>query len=83
MIQIMTNEWKDAAMEQRQPRWFIITDSYIERTCKQVSTTNPKWHADLSTCDLSSYMIGMAPRTKWWLDTKAGEDGIFPLFHTM
>ena len=82
MIQIVTKEWMEAARDQQQPRWFIFTNSYIDRTCKQVSTTNPKWHADLSAPDLSKYMIGMAPRTQWWLDNKVGEDGIFPLFHT-
>jgi hypothetical protein len=80
MVQIVTTEWKAAAHEQRQPRWFIFTDSYLKRVCEQVVQANPKWHKDLSKADLSPYTAGMPPKSQWWLVDAPAGDGVSPYF---
>ena len=75
MIQIMSNEWKAAGEEQRQPHWFIFTDSYLECVCNQVAQENPKWNSDLSMTDLSPYAAGMPFKWQWWCQD--GPDSAF------
>jgi hypothetical protein len=80
MVQIVSNEWMAAAQEQRQPRWFIFTDSYLKRVCEQVAQANTKWHKDLSMTDLSPYTAGMTSKSQWWLVDAPAGDGAFPYF---
>lgn len=80
MVQIITIEWKAAAEGQRQPRWFIFTDSYLKRVCDQVVQENPRWNPDLSMTDLSPYMAGMPHKMQWWLVDGPAGDGTFPYF---
>jgi hypothetical protein len=80
MIQIMSNEWKAAAEEQRQPRWFIFTDSYLKRACEEVARANPTWHKYLSMTDLSIHIGGMAPKMQWWLEDVQEANGAFSYF---
>jgi hypothetical protein len=67
MIQIMTNEWKEALEEHRQPRWFIFNESYLRRACEEVARENPMWHEYLSMPDLTHYRRGMSVKMMWWL----------------
>ena len=77
MIQTMTREWKAAAADQRQPRWFIFTDASIQRICGQVKMANPNWHMDLYADDLSKYLHEMSPRKLWWLGDGSLGNGAF------
>jgi hypothetical protein len=80
MIQIITNEWKAASEEQRQPRWFILTDSYLRRACEEVARVNPTWHEYLSMPDLSLYSAGMPMKMKWWLADVPEANGALSYF---
>jgi hypothetical protein len=80
MIQIMSNEWKAAAEEQRQPRWFIFTNSYLKRVCEEVAQKNPTWNKDLSLTDLGPYMAGMTLKWQWWLVDGISGNGASPYF---
>ncbi|KAN0128965.1 hypothetical protein V8E53_013227 [Lactarius tabidus] len=50
IIQVMTDEWKAASIEQRRPCWHIFTE---------VAVNNPTWFLDLYETNLTLYLNGV------------------------
>ncbi|KAF8256829.1 hypothetical protein EI94DRAFT_1820187 [Lactarius quietus] len=61
IIQIMSEEWKAAEVEQRMPEWGIFTLDHISGYCHAQQEAHSDWHPDLSTLDLSNYLQGLPP----------------------
>jgi hypothetical protein len=69
----MSSEWEAAAVGKQCPCWNLFTNTCIKQLCDQVATENPIWHPDLYATDLSTYMVGVAPRWLWWVLPGSGQ----------
>ncbi|KAN0140675.1 hypothetical protein V8E53_001502 [Lactarius tabidus] len=67
IIQVMTDEWKAASIEQRRPCWHIFTEVNIQYICDQVAVNNPTWFPDLYATNLTLYLNGVHANKLWWL----------------
>ncbi|KAF8267005.1 hypothetical protein EI94DRAFT_1701366 [Lactarius quietus] len=67
IIQIMSEEWKEAEAEQRMPDWGIFTLGHISGYCHAQREAHSDWHPDLSTLDLSRYLQGLQNHRRWWV----------------
>ncbi|KAF8265417.1 hypothetical protein EI94DRAFT_1702515 [Lactarius quietus] len=67
IIQIMSEEWKAAEVEQRMPDWGIFTLDHISGYYHAQREAHSDWHPDLSTLDLSRYLQGLQNHRRWWV----------------
>ena len=61
VVQLAVNEYNAAHREQRDFNWSVLTVDTVAPLCQQQAAQNPKWHPDISSPSLDSYLGRLVP----------------------